>query len=83
MSKYNSKKLQILKIKSAISEFILNTQKIVKSVEPDAEIIFPNKLPEKRKRALVKSENLSSDRNKIIITPNFKSMIYLDRNQKK
>lgn len=76
-----SKDIRLLKIKSAISDFLMRTQKLVKSVEPNAEIVIPEKLPQKRIR---KIEVISKpiDR-KIVSIPEFTSKIYLDRDQAK
>lgn len=67
MNKY--KKAKILKIKSAISAFLINTQKIVKSVEPSAEIIIP-KTPQKRLRS---PQNKPADVKPPIVIPDFHS----------
>jgi hypothetical protein len=83
MSKYRSKKLQLLKIKSAISEFIRNTENLVKCVEPDAKIVIPKNLPQKRKRKSKTSLLGFKEKNNIIAVPNFKSKGYSARNQKK
>jgi hypothetical protein len=76
MSTY--KKAKLLKIKSAISEFLINTQKIVKSVEPSAEIIV---LQNPSKRARPANLPKAEKKPKIII-PDYKSKNYLVRNQK-
>ena len=81
MGKNRSQKLQILKIKSAISQFLINTQKIVKSVKPDAEIRLANPIQKKRK---IPSKKQILETSEIkILTPNYRSKSYLDRNQKK
>lgn len=79
MDKYSKDKLHLLKIKSAISQFILNTQKLVQSVEPKAEIIIPSELPKKRPRSSLKDQ---LDHSYHITVPNYKSKRYLVRDQK-
>ena len=74
----NYKKAKLLKIKSAISEFLINTQKIVKSVEPSAEIIVL-KSPSKRKRS---TSPVPPQVKPKIIVPNYRSKSHLARDQK-
>ena len=76
MNKY--KRAKLLKIKSAISAFLINTQKIVKSVAPTAEIIIP-KTPKKRQRSPEAKVNKVKP---AIVIPDFNSKNYLVRDQK-
>ena len=73
--------LRLLKVKSAISEFIWKTQKIVKSVDPNAQIVISKNLPKKRLR---KSKDLpeAAKPNTYILVPDFRSKIHLVRDQK-
>ena len=83
MSKSKAKGLNLLKIKSAISEFLIKTQKLVKSVEPNAEIIIPKSLPQKRYRQTEESPEPPTKLKQEIIVPQFRSKHYLARDQKK
>jgi hypothetical protein len=83
MSNYKTKKAKLLKIKSAISEFIINAQKLVKTVEPDAEIIIPKRLQEKRKRNSESDLPAATIKRQVIVVPEFSSKRHLGRDQKK
>ena len=80
-NRIRAKDFQLLKIKSAISNFLMKTQKLVKSVEPDAEIIIPEKLPKKRIRKIELESNPKE--RELVPIPEFNSNIYLDRDQNK
>ena len=83
MSKSEAKHLKLLKIKSAISEFLIKTQKLVKSIEPSAEIIIPKSLPQKRCHEPKESQETLGRTKKEIIVPLFRSKYYLARDQKR